>query len=192
LRRVSHIARQTLGFYRDNSQPVEVGVAGAVGDVLSIYEGRLKYKGLHIEKRIHPDLVVWTAQGEFKQILSNLIGNAIDASREGGRILICARATRHLQLGQHGIRVTVADDGLGISAEDKQKLFTPFFTTKREVGTGLGLWITKDLIEKKGGSIRFRSRENSGTAMSFFIPAQLSAASPNLLVAEKRTVAMDR
>jgi PAS domain S-box-containing protein len=177
LRRVSHIARQTLGFYRDNSQPVDMCVTGAVEDVFTIYESRLKYKGLHIEKRIKPGLQVCIAQGEFKQILSNLIGNAIDASREGGRILFCARATRHFQSGRDGIRITVADDGVGIPAENKEKLFTPFFTTKREIGTGLGLWITKDLIEKKGGTIRFRSQSQSGTAMSFFIPVQVSAAS---------------
>jgi len=177
LRRVSHIARQTLGFYRDNSQPVDVCVAGAVEDVLAIYESRLKYKGLHIEKRIKPGLRVCAAEGEFRQILSNLIGNAIDASREGGRILFCARATRHFQSGHDGIRITVADDGIGIPAENKEKLFTPFFTTKREIGTGLGLWITKDLIEKKGGNIRFRSQTASGTAMSFFIPVQASAVS---------------
>jgi PAS domain S-box-containing protein len=179
LRRVSHIAQQTLGFYRDNSQPVEIGVAGAIDDVLTIYESRFKYKSLRIEKRIQPGLMGCTAQGEFKQILSNLIANAIDASKEGGRILISARAARHVQSGQPGIRVSIADDGMGISGEDKQRLFTPFFTTKKEVGTGLGLWITKDLIEKKGGTIRFRSRTRtrSGTTMSVFIPTQSSAVS---------------
>jgi PAS domain S-box-containing protein len=177
LRRVSHIARQTLGFYRDNSQPLEVVVAEAVADVLTIYESRLRYKGLHIEKRIQADLKVCTAREEFKQMLSNLIANAIDASKEGGRILI--RARRHSQSDKDGIRVSVADEGVGISRESKQKLFTPFFTTKREIGTGLGLWITKELIEKKGGSIRFRSRtkNKSGTTMSLFIPDHRTAAS---------------
>jgi PAS domain S-box-containing protein len=172
LGRVSHIAQQTLGFYRDNSRPVEVVVANAVEDVLTVYESRLKYKGLKIEKRIQPGLAVCTLQGELKQILSNLIANAIDASKEGGRILISGRASRHFQSGHHGIRITVADDGTGIAREYRQRLFTPFFTTKREIGTGLGLWITKDLLEKKGGHIRFRSRTEtkSGTAIGLFIP----------------------
>ncbi|HXB22593.1 MAG TPA: PAS domain S-box protein [Candidatus Solibacter sp.] len=179
LGRVSHIAQQTLGFYRDSSQPVELVVANAVEVVLIVYESRFKYKALKIEKRIQPDLTIWTLQGELKQILSNLIANAIDASREGGKIVICARASRHFQSGRAGIRITVADDGAGISPESKQKLFTPFFTTKKEVGTGLGLWITKDLLEKKGGHIRFRSQtgRKSGTVMSLFIPVQLPAAS---------------
>jgi PAS domain S-box-containing protein len=172
LRRVSHIARQTLGFYRDDSQPVEFRVADAIESVLTIYESRFKYKALRIEKEIQAGLRVCTVEGEFKQILSNLIANAIDASRDSGRIVIRVRATRHLQSGRDGIRVVVADDGAGISPEDKQKLFTPFFTTKKETGTGLGLWITKDLIEKKKGCIRFHSRPRSGTTMSLFIPTQ--------------------
>ena len=183
LGRVSHIAQQTLGFYRDNSRPVELIIANAVEDVLIVYENRVKYKALKIAKRIQPDLKVCTLQGELKQTLSNLIANSIDACREGGRIFISARVSRHFQSGRDGIRVTVADDGTGISPENQHKLFTPFFTTKKEVGTGLGLWITKDLLEKKGGHIRFRSRtgtqtgRKSGTAMSLFIPVQLPTAS---------------
>jgi PAS domain S-box-containing protein len=177
LRRVSHIARQTLGFYRDNSRSQQFGVAKAVDDVLTIYENRLRLKTLQVEKRIERGLTACTPEGEFKQILSNLIANAIDASKERGRILIRVRAARHLQFGHQGIRVTMADEGAGISSEDKQKLFTPFFTTKTEVGTGLGLWVTRDLIGKRGGSIRFRSRNRtkSGTTMSFFMPLQLPA-----------------
>src|SRR5262249_148809 len=125
------------GFYRDNSQPVEFGVAGATEDVLTIYESRLKYKALCVEKRIQRGLIACTALGEFKQILSNLIANAIDACNKRGRILIRARAARHCPSGHDGIRVTIADDGVGIAPEHKQKLFAPFFTTKGEVGTGL-------------------------------------------------------
>jgi signal transduction histidine kinase len=184
LRRASHIARQTLGFYRDNSLPVEFGVAEAVEDVLTVYDSRCKGKVLRVEKRIQRNLMVTTAQGAFKQVLSNLIANAVDACKEGGKIWIRARATRHFQSGQDGVRVTVADDGLGIAPENKQKILAPFFTTKGETGTGLGLWIAKDLLEKRRGSIRFRSRTRtkSGTIMSFFVPIELAAS-------EGRTVA---
>jgi PAS domain S-box-containing protein len=177
LRRVSHIAQQTLGFYRDDSQPAEIAIAESIETILTIYEHRFRQKALRIEKRIQPRLVFFSTEGEFKQILSNLIANAIDASNEGGRILICARAMRHLQSGREGIRVTIADEGIGISPEHKPQLFAPFFTTKKEFGTGLGLWVTKDLIEKKDGRIRFRSQiqPKSGTAMSFFIPNHLPA-----------------
>lgn len=179
LGRVSHIAQQTLGFYRDSSQPVHMVVSNVVEDVLGLYENKFKYKDLTIERRIQPNLRVYALQGEWKQILSNLLANAIDASRQGGKILISARASHHFQSGRHGVRLTVADQGTGISRESQRKLFTPFFTTKKEVGTGLGLWITKDLVEKKGGHIRFRSRTQvkAGTAMSIFVPLERPAAS---------------
>lgn len=173
LRRVAHIARQTLGFYRDNSQPMLLVVSKVIDDVLALYELRFKYKRLKIEQRIEPSLTVYALQGELKQILSNLIANAIDASKEDGRILIAARMTRHFPSGDRGVRITVADNGAGIADKDKPKLFVPFFTTKKAVGTGLGLWITRDLLQKRGGSIRFRSCSNcvgSGTVMSIFLP----------------------
>jgi PAS domain S-box-containing protein len=176
LARVAHIAQQTLGFYRDNSQPVPLVVSDVVEDVLTVYERRLNYKGLNIEKRIEPGLTICTLRGELKQILSNLVANAIDASKEGGRILIRARASKQFRSACPGIRITVADDGVGISDLHKPSVFVPFFTTKKEVGTGLGLWVTRELLEKKGGHIRFRSRESkpSGTVMSIYLPLQPS------------------
>lgn len=174
LGRVIHLAQQTLGFYRDNSYPVLMPVSDVVEDVLAIYERKLTYKGLQIERRLEPDLTICTAQGELKQVISNLLANAIDASARAGKIIVHARASRDFQSDRRGIRITVADTGSGIAQEDRAKVFTPFFTTKKDVGTGLGLWITKDLLEKKGGSIRFRSRasERSGTVMSIYLPTK--------------------
>ena len=170
LARVAHIAQQTLGFYRDNSQPVPLVISDVVEDVLTVYDRKFKYKALRIEKRIQPDLTLCTLHGELKQILSNLIANAIDATQEGGRILIRARASDDFRSDTPGIRITVADDGVGISERHKPSVFLPFFTTKQEVGTGLGLWVTRELVEKKGGQIHFRSREGSGTVMSIYLP----------------------
>src|SRR5260370_591562 len=95
------------------------------------------------------------------------------------QIVLGAMASRHLRSGRSGISITVADDGTGISAENKRRLFIPFFTTKKKVGTGLGLWIAKGLLEKKGGHIRFRSNDQakSGTIMSVFLPLE-SPATP--------------
>jgi PAS domain S-box-containing protein len=173
LRRVAHITQQTLGFYRDNSQPVVLVIADVIEDVLTIYERKCQYKMLNIELRIEPSLTLNTVQGELKQILSNLISNAIDASKENGKIIICARTSHHFPSGGSGIRITIADNGVGISEENKQKLFAPFFTTKAAVGTGLGLWITKELLEKKGGRILLRSTNSSrpGTVMTIYLPS---------------------
>jgi len=177
LSRVSHIAQQTLGFYRDNSQPVPLVIADVIDDVLTIYERKFAYKDLVVRREIEPGLSACTLQGELKQILSNLVSNAIDACHDGGKIIIHARTSHDYRSRRPGIRITVADNGVGISPAHREKVFTPFFSTKREVGTGLGLWITKDLLEKKQGSIHFRSRQSipSGTVMSFFLPMTLSA-----------------
>jgi len=184
LARVAHIARQTLGFYRDNSHPTSVNVPSLVDDVLTIYERKLKYKSLRIERRIEPGLTIHTLQGELKQVLSNLIANAIDACEEGGRVLISARNSHDFKSGRLGIRLTIADTGVGIPEKDKANVFAPFFTTKKDVGTGLGLWITKDLLEKKGGHIRLRSRDSkpSGTVLSLYLP-QVTPEKPAELVA---------
>ena len=172
LQRVAHLAQQTLGFYRDNTEPVSLVLKQVVEDVLAIYERKFRYKALLVESKVDPGLVAHTVQGELKQILSNLVVNAIDASSEGGKIIVRARAANDRRTGVPGIRITVADTGSGISDKDKPKIFTPFFTTKKEIGTGLGLWITKELVEKKGGHIRFRSRDSqkSGTVMSVYLP----------------------
>lgn len=175
LSRVAHIARQTLGFYRDNSQATSIFIPSLIEDVLSIYERKFKYKSVKIERRVEDGLSIYAMQGELKQIVSNLIANAIDASRQGGRIIVAARSSFDYRTGRDGIRITIADYGSGIAESSKVKLFRPFFSTKKDVGTGLGLWLTRDLLEKKGGRIRFRSRntEPSGTVMSIFLPASL-------------------
>jgi len=172
LKRVAHIAQQTLGFYRDSSHPVLLPLTDLVEDVLTVYERKAKYKAITMERRIAPGLSIYGLQGELKQILSNLVANAIDASGDHGRIVVHAWSSRHFQSGQRGVRISIADNGAGIHEKDKAKLFLPFFTTKKDLGTGLGLWITRDLLEKKGGHIRFRSRDSqpSGTVMSIYLP----------------------
>ena len=172
LRRVAHIAQQTLGFYRDSNQDVRLVVADLVDAVLTIYERKFQYKGVRIHRRIEPGLVSHGSPGEIKQILSNLIANAIDASSVDGEIVICARRWCHPSSRVPGVRYTIADNGVGIAPEDKHRIFAPFFTTKKDVGTGLGLWISRDLLRKKAGYIRLRSRQTkpSGTTVSFFVP----------------------
>lgn len=184
LGRVAHIARQTLGFYRDTSHAGLVYVPRLIDDVLAIYERKFKYKSLSLELQVESGLTICAMQGELKQILSNLVANAIDASKERGRIIIRARRSRHVPSGRSGVRISIADTGTGIDPKNKTRLFSPFFTTKKEVGTGLGLWLSKDLLEKKGGSIQFRSRSArpSGTVMSVFLPA-LMPEDANELVA---------
>jgi signal transduction histidine kinase len=173
LARVAQIAQQTLGFYRDNSQHKWVRLGEVVTDVVTLYEQKMRYKRLEAAIEVNAELMVHLKQGELKQALSNLIANAIDASSEGGKLWLRARPTRNWTNGlEKGVRITLADNGSGMSCEVQRRIFVPFFTTKQDVGTGIGLWATKSLIEQQGGYLRFRSKQGpkSGTVMSFFLP----------------------
>jgi signal transduction histidine kinase len=173
LARVAQIAQQTLGFYRDNSRHRWITVADLISDVVAIYQRKLRYKHLDLHLSVDRELRFYTRQGELKQALANLMANAIDASNEGGRLWLRVRRTRHWGNGmEEGVRITLADNGVGMSPEVQRRIFVPFFTTKADVGTGIGLWMTKNLVEKQGGTMRFRSRqgEKAGTVMSCFLP----------------------
>jgi PAS domain S-box-containing protein len=173
LARVAQIAQQTLGFYRDTSRLRWINVAEAVGDVITIYDRKARNKRLRIEVEVDAGLKIFGKQGELKQSLSNLFANAIDASLDGGTVWLRAQTTKNWTNGmEQGMRVTLADNGRGMAADVQRRIFEPFFTTKDDVGTGIGLWVTKCLIEQQGGYMRFRSRQgqNAGTVISFFVP----------------------
>jgi len=173
LARVSQIAQQTLGFYRGSSKDRWITVSDLIRDVLVVYERKLSYKQLETNISVSPELKLYGRQGELRQALSNLLTNAIDASRMGGKIWLRARHSHGWgRQAEEGVRITLADNGTGMSREVQEKIFVPFFTTKAEIGTGIGLWATKALIEQQDGFLRFHSRqgENAGTAMSIFLP----------------------
>lgn len=173
LARVAQLAQQTLGFYRDNSRNRWVNIAELIQDVLLLYERKLRIKQIETRVACDPSLAIYGKQGELKQALSNLTANAIDASARGGTIWLRAQGTRDWSHGmQSGIRITLADNGSGMTPEVKRRIFVPFFTTKPTVGTGIGLWVTKSLIEQQGGHLQFRSQQGqkAGTVMSFFVP----------------------
>jgi PAS domain S-box-containing protein len=174
LGRVTHIAQQTLGFYRDNSQPGLLAVAEVVDDVLAVYERKMAFKSLKVETQVESGLVLVSSEGVLKQVLSNLIANAIDACGDGGKVVLRAHTSRHFRDGRPGIRIIVADNGTGIAPKDQPRVFAPFFTTKKDVGTGLGLWVSKELLEKRGGRLWFRSRQGppSGTVMNIYVPLE--------------------
>ncbi|HZR28597.1 MAG TPA: PAS domain S-box protein [Terriglobales bacterium] len=175
LTRVAHITRQTLGFYRDNASPASVDISQVLDDLLFLYGKRLSARGIEIVKQYEGKIEVSALAGEIRQVFSNLIANAIDAMPDGGSLIVRASNSHEWNNSDlPGARVIIADTGSGIDPENRKKLFQPFFTTKKEVGTGLGLWITSGIVEKHGGSIRVRSRTEagrSGTAFALFLPA---------------------
>ena len=172
LARVSQIAQQTLGFYRDTTRPIDIDVTAMLEAVVNLFSRKMEYKRIKCELDLAPNLHIFGLQGEVRQVFSNLLVNAIDASLRG---LIKVRARAHSHTGRDGVSVVIADQGSGIPISVRQRLFSPFFTTKQSVGTGLGLWVTRGIVEKQGGTICFRTstRNPSGTVFRVFLPAEL-------------------
>jgi len=178
LARAAQITRQMLGFYRGNSKPRWVAVSELIHDVVTIYGRKLRNKELTTSVSADPSLKVYVKDGELRQVLLNLTANAADASHKGGKIWFRAHRTANLKGDGHGIRITIADNGSGMPPEVQRRVFAPFFTTKAANGTGIGLWITKCLVEQQGGYVHFRSSqgERRGTVMSLYLPGAREAA----------------
>ncbi len=173
LRRISLIASQTLRFYRQSTKPTAIQCDILVEDVLSLYQGRLVNSGIAVEALARPTPAVVCREGEIRQVLSNLVGNALDAMPRGGRLLVRSREATNWSNGKKGVMITIADTGHGIADHARPRIFEPFFTTKEVSGTGLGLWISKGIVEKHEGSLRVRSScrpGTSGTVFCLFLP----------------------
>lgn len=170
LARVSQIAQQTLGFYRDTSRPTEINLTELLSGVADLFSRKLSARNLKFNLELENDLRIFGLLGEVRQVFSNLVVNAIDASQQG---TIRVRAQPRRCKGVEGISVLISDQGSGIPKEIRGRMFAPFFTTKQSVGTGLGLWVTRGIIEKSGGSVSFRSRTDppTGTVFRVFLPA---------------------
>jgi len=177
--RVAYFAKQTLGLYRESSPPASLDASQLIEDVVQTYGTRLQNRDAVLQLEIQKGARVFAVAGEFRQVLSNLLINAIDAlPAEGGRIRIRATTSQDWSdTARRGLRLTIADTGSGILAEHIAKIFEPFYTTKIEVGTGLGLWLSKNVIEKNKGKLRVRSRASGGsrgTTFSIFWPDRAS------------------
>jgi PAS domain S-box-containing protein len=171
LERVSHIARQTLGFYRDTGSPTEVYLHQLMENVLSVYSSKLLAAGISTDKQFHDQRKVLVSKGEILQIFSNIITNAADAMRQGGVLSISTRQI--VSSTGDGIQTIIRDNGNGIRKEHLEQVFEPFFTTKGDLGTGIGLWVTKRLVEARGGEISVASNTEDGdrgTTFTIFIP----------------------
>lgn len=174
LLRVTHITRQTLAFYREPSSPVAAKPGELARQVIRMFQPKIDNKKVLVSFSSRLDSEYVVHPGEFKQIVTNLLANAIDAVPRGGTIVIRLRPRREWSAGEAGFRVTVADNGVGISRTDRKRLFQPFFTTKGQKGTGLGLWVTQGLVTKHGGHLQMHSSTRSqrrGTTFSIFFPA---------------------
>jgi len=183
LDRVSHMTKQTLGFYRDTTTPSSVKIGELLNPLIAVFGSRSRNKGVEICLEILEDSQIYAVPGEIRQLIANLLSNSIDAVPAGGKIRIRVSGhSDHPVEALAGVRITIADSGPGIPAEDRQRLFEPFFTTKKDVGTGLGLWVCKNIVDKLHGSIRVKSSAEPGrswTVFSVFLPS-LPAEAPAL------------
>ena len=171
--RVALITRQTLGFYREFSAATSNSASALIGSVVNLLKAKIRASGAIVEQQCDEQLQVMGVSGELRQVLANLLANSLDSIDQGGRIVLRASTSINPDDGRRCFRITVADCGHGMGAATMKQIFDPFFTTKGSVGTGLGLWVCKQLVDKNGGSIRVRSNmdgERGGTTFSVVLP----------------------
>ena len=177
LMRIAHITRQTLGFYREVSAATSNSTADLIDSVIGLFQAKIRANGARVEQRGDDRIHVMGIAGELRQVMANLLANSLDAIQKNGRIVLRASPSMNPHDGTPRVRITVSDSGHGIPPDTAKHIFDPFFTTKGSVGTGLGLWVCKQLVEKNGGSICLRSNTHGphrGTTFSLIFPGDLT------------------
>ncbi len=169
----SEITSQGLQFHRQSTSPISTNVPGLLNSVLALFKGRLKETRVHVGLAMQDAPELMCFPGEIRQVFGNLISNAIDSMRTGGRLTIRVKPSTDWRTGEHGVRVTIADTGEGMSLETRKQIYQAFFTTKGAQGSGLGLWVTSNIVKKHRGCIHVRSKRastGSGTVFSLIFP----------------------
>lgn len=174
IKRTAHITKQMLAFHRQSATPVQVSLAEVLDGVLELYGAKIQQSGITVRKQYDCVTTIEGFPAELRQMFANLVRNAIEAVGPHGVIRLHVFASREWSnSGRSGVRVVVADNGVGISPENRRRLFEPFVTTKGERGTGLGLWVSSGIVQKHQGSIRVHTSTRSGrsgTSFSIFLP----------------------
>ena len=183
LGRTMQISRTMLSLYREPKAPIEIQLRELVDGVLLLLDRRLQHQGMRVETEIADDLSVEGFPAELRQVLTNLVVNAMDASGSKGRIRIRVQRAEAGELRGVGALIEIADSGPGIPPEAVSRLFQPFFTTKGSNGTGLGLWVSMGIVQKHGGSIQVGQSDDPqlpGASIRVFLPARTFAGAPSL------------
>jgi len=152
--------RQTLGFYRESNEPEAIDIPTLIESVLRLYSNKLDAKNIRVERDFSGCPGMVGIAGELKQVVSNLVSNAIDAVAANGSIRI--RLMPQENGNDDTVQLVIEDDGPGIPPENAERIFEPFFTTKKDVGTGLGLWVSREIIERHGGTITLNLKDGQG------------------------------
>ena len=177
--RVASLAQQTLGFVRETNSPAPTNPAQIMDEILVLYSHKLESKNIRVARRYNATCEILGYPAELRQLLSNLLVNAVDALPLGGTLQVRVAAGHQWRDGAEGVRITVADNGRGIPRGSLNRIFEAFYTTKKDAGNGLGLWVSHGIVQKHRGSIRVRSRVapvGSGTVFSVFLPSEHAAS----------------
>ena len=178
LLRVAHITTQTLRFHRQSISPASTDICDIVDSVMALFRGRLESKDIQVKAECARGSIAICFADEIRQVIANIVGNALDAMPHGGTLRLRVKRTRSWALDRdHGVKIVVADSGHGIPPAVLDRIFEPFVSTKEATGIGLGLWVTEGIVRKHGGSIRVRSQASSkpsGTVFTIFIPSTSS------------------
>ncbi len=175
LGRVTRIVRQSLSYYHVGTVPEDLDLSAIAEESLQVFSDKLQRAGIKVVKRLIPGAKISGFAEELRQVIDNLLLNAVEASSSGGRLVVSVRLSRDWKDGKRGVRLTIGDTGCGIAKENLSQIFEPFFTTKPEKGTGLGLWVVRGIVAKHDGRIRIHSAKgssNSGTVISILWPSQ--------------------
>lgn len=173
LYRVSHVVTQSLRFNRQSTAADSVLLSSIIESALALYRGRLSSSSVELVTRFRDSQPLLCLPNELRQVFANLIGNAFEATRTG-KIVLRTRPANHPRTGDPGVRCTIADTGIGIPAAVLDHIFEPFITTKGELGTGLGLWVSAGILKRHHATVRVRSTTRpggSGTVFTLFFPA---------------------
>jgi PAS domain S-box-containing protein len=171
IERVSLIARQTLGYFRETTQATSEQISVVVEEVLTVYRSKLSHGRVHVHRKFFPAAPIFIRKGELTQVFANLVANAIDAMADGGNLSIMI--SQEIVFGRSGVLLHFIDDGNGIPEHQREQIFEPFFTTKQKHGTGIGLWVSRQLVESHGGTVSVTSSEGPeerGACFSVFLP----------------------
>lgn len=172
LRRVSHIARQTMGYYRDTGARTAIACNELINEVVPVYESKMRNRGITVERDFDVPPLLVASKGELSQVFSNLIANAVDAMPDGGCLRIQIKSSTPGE-----IQIVFEDQGIGIQPENLSRVFEPFFTTKGNLGTGIGLGVARQLVEQHGGRMDLSSSVvpgHSGTTVDIVLPLSKS------------------
>jgi len=178
LSRLAHITRLVLGFYKDTEHPIAVDPCDLVKDVIETVSSQSSVTKPHIILDFAWQGMFALAVRQAKEVLENIFGNSFESGATQIRVRV-RRSKDWRNSVRSGCRISIVDDGRGMSPEQKRRAFEPFFSTKTQRGTGLGLWVSKAMVLKNGGQISLRSTDNPSkhsTCVSIFLPARISAS----------------